>query len=43
MADSSWQWVGLCILKGGHYRLALAYFDLIQTLRSGRDRRMKKK
>ena len=23
--------------------LALAYFDLIQTLRSGRDRRMKKK
>ena len=43
MADSSWQWVGLCILKGGHYRLALAYFDLIQTLRSDRDRRMKKK
>lgn len=43
MADSSWQWVGLCILKGGHYRLALAYFDLIQTLRSGRDCRMKKK
>ena len=42
MADSSWQWVGLCILKRKHYRLALAYFDFIQTLRGGRDRRMQK-
>lgn len=42
MADSRWQWVGLCILKWKHYRLALAYFDFIQTLRGGRDRRMQK-
>ena len=42
MADSSWQWVGLCILKRKQYRLALAYFDFIQTLRGGRDRRMQK-
>lgn len=29
-------------LKRKHYRLALAYFDFIQTLRGGRDRRMQK-
>lgn len=42
MADSRWQWVGLCILKRKRYRLVLAYFDFIQTLRGGRDRRMQK-
>ncbi len=41
-AAGRWQWVGLCILKRKHYRLALAYFDFIQTLRGGRDRRMQK-
>ena len=43
MADSGWQWVGLCILKQKRWRLALAYFDLIQSVRGQRDRRMRKK
>ena len=43
MADSSWKWLGLCLLKKKHYALTLTYFDIIQTAREGRDRRMKKK
>lgn len=42
MADAGWKWLGLCLLKQKHYSLALAYFDLIQTTRARRDRRMQK-
>lgn len=43
MADSSWQWAGLRLLKQKRYGLALAYFDFIQAMRGQRDRRMQKK